>query len=240
MILAAGRGERLRPLTDHSPKPLLPVRGRALVEHLLHGLVAAGVREFVVNLGWQGARMREYLGSGSRWGARIEYSEEGWPALETGGGVFRALPLLGAAPFLLVNGDIYTDFDWPRLVERARTLAQGDLAHLVLVPNPAHNSKGDFDLQQGRIRNAPPTATFSGISVHRPELFAGCADGRFPLLPLWRKAADADRLAGELHHGAWCDVGTPERLRALDSVDTSHGNGTDPSPRTSSIAEESR
>ncbi|MBL6749189.1 MAG: nucleotidyltransferase family protein [Nevskia sp.] len=217
MILAAGRGERLRPLTDHLPKPLLAVRGRALVEHHILGLAAAGIRELVVNLGWLGQTLREHLGEGSRYGVRIAYSEEGWPALETGGGVHRALPLLGPGPFLLVNGDVYTDYPWAALAERARRLPAQDLAHLVLVPNPAHNPGGDFALAGGRVRNAPPQATFSGLSIHRPELFAGCAAGRFPLLPLWRQAADRDALAGELYTGPWSDVGTLQRLQQLEA-----------------------
>lgn len=215
MILAAGRGERLRPLTDSLPKPLLPVRGRALIEHHILGLAAAGVRQIVVNLGWLGERLRAHLGDGARYGVAIAYSEEGWPALETGGGVFRALPLLGSEPFLLVNGDVYTDYPWPALAERARTLPAGDLAHLVLVPNPAHNGGGDFGLDRGRVRNAPRQYTFSGISVQRPQLFAGCSDGRFPLLPLWRQAAGSDQLGGELFDGLWSDVGTVERLELI-------------------------
>lgn len=217
MILAAGKGERMRPLTDGRPKPMLPVAGKPLIEYHLERLSAAGVREFVINLGWHGGQIRDALGDGSRWGVGIAYSEEGWPALESGGGIFHALPLLGAAPFLVVNGDVYADYPWRRLVERARALPRTDLAHLVLVPNPAHNPKGDFVLRDGRVANGEGSRlTFSGLSVHRPEFFEGCAPGHFPLLPLWRRAADAGRLAGELYEGIWSDVGTPGRLAELE------------------------
>ncbi len=216
MILAAGRGERMRPLTDHTPKPLIAVGGRSLIEHHLINLAAAGVREFVINLGWLGARLREALGDGSRFGVTIAYAEEGWPALETGGGVFNALPLLGAAPFVLINGDVYADCNWSALLARAQSLAENDLAHLLLVPNPPHNPKGDFGLAQGRALNQPTEYTFSGISVQRPELFQGCSGGAFPLVPLWRRAVEQQRVAGELFEGLWSDVGTPERLQEIE------------------------
>jgi MurNAc alpha-1-phosphate uridylyltransferase len=219
MILAAGKGERMRPLTDGRPKPMLPVRGKALIEYHLERLSAAGVREFVINLGWHGNQIREGLGDGARWGVRIAYSDEGWPALESGGGIFHALPLLGAEPFIVANGDVYADYPWRALVERARTLPAGDLAHLVLVPNPAHNPKGDFVLRDGRLGNGEaPRATFSGLSVHRPEFFRGCTPGHFPLLPLWREAAGRGDLAGELFEGRWSDVGTPQRLADLEDA----------------------
>lgn len=218
MILAAGRGERMRPLTDHLPKPLIPVQGRPLIEHHLAALATAGVREIVVNLGWLGERLREQLGDGARHGVSIEYSEEGWPALETGGGLRHALPLLGREPFLLLNGDVYCDVPLPALVARAQALAERDLAHLVLVPNPAHNPRGDFGLAGGRVITAcAESHTFSGLSVLRPELFADCAPGAFPLAPLLREAAIRGQVAGELHAGLWSDVGTPQRLAALES-----------------------
>lgn len=225
MILAAGRGERMRPLTDTLPKPLIPIGGRPLIEHHIANLAAAGVYEFVVNLGWLGERLRAALGDGARLGVRIAYAEEGWPALETGGGVFNALPLLGPEPFLLLNGDVYADCDWPALVSRAQTLAAKDLAHLLLVANPAHNPEGDFGLARARVRNQPATHTFSGISVQRPELLQGCSRAAFPLVPLWRKAVEADRVSGEVFQGLWSDVGTPERLRQLETrlqSDTQH------------------
>jgi MurNAc alpha-1-phosphate uridylyltransferase len=217
MILAAGRGERMRPHTDQRPKPMIPVGGRPLIEHHLARLRNAGITDIVVNLGWLGERIREALGDGAALGVRIAYSEEGWPALESGGGIFHALPLLGAAPFLVVNGDVYTDFPLERLAQRARALAPGVDAHLVLVPNPAHNPRGDFALDGERIGNAEQGRhTFSGLSVHRPEFFAGCRAGHFPLLPLWRAAADAGRMTGEVYEGTWSDVGTPERLAELE------------------------
>jgi len=218
-ILAAGRGERMRPLTDHTPKPLLQVRGRPLIEHHLDALAAAGVREAVINLGWLGARIREHLGDGARHGLRIAYSDEGWPALETGGGIHRALPLLDDAPFVVVNGDVYSDYPLAALVARAQALPAQDLAHLVLVPNPAHHPRGDFALAEGRlVEPAPPQYTFSGLSVLRPALFAGCAPGAFGVAPLLRAAAQRGQVGAELHRGLWSDVGTPERLAALQGV----------------------
>jgi len=215
-ILAAGRGERMRPLTDHTPKPLLVVRGRPLIEHHLGALAAAGVREVVINLGWLGTRIRDHLGDGARYDLHIAYSEEGWPALETGGGLHRALPLLGENAFVVVNGDVYSDYPLAALVERARSLPAQDLAHLVLVPNPAHNPRGDFALEGGRIvEPAPPQHTFSGLSVLRPALFAGCQPGAFGVAPLLRAAAQRGQVGAELHRGLWSDVGTPERLAAL-------------------------
>jgi len=218
-ILAAGRGERMRPLTDHTPKPLLLVRGRPLIEHHLAALVAAGVREAVINLGWLGGRIREHLGDGARYGLQLAYSDEGWPALETGGGIHRALPLLDDAPFVVVNGDVYSDYPLAALVARAQALPAQDLAHLVLVPNPAHHPRGDFALADGRlVEPAPPQYTFSGLSVLRPALFAGCQPGAFGLAPLLRAAAQRGQVGAELHRGLWSDVGTPERLAALQGV----------------------
>ena len=216
MVLAAGRGERLRPLTDHTPKPLLPLRGRPLIEHLLEALAAAGVRQVVVNLAWLGDRIRESLGDGSRLGVAIDYSDEGAQALETGGGIYRALPMLGAGPFLVVNGDLWTDYPFASLI-RPDALAPSDLAHLVLVPNPPQHPRGDFALENGRVRaQGASRHTFSGIGLYRAALFDGCAPGAFPLAPLLRAAADSDRIAGSLYTGEWHDIGSPERLRALD------------------------
>ncbi|SFF38878.1 Nucleotidyl transferase [Fontimonas thermophila] len=218
LILAAGRGERMRPLTDHTPKPLVEVRGRPLIEHHLDGLHRAGIERVVVNLGWLGERLRAHLGDGARYGLRIDYSVEGWPALETGGGIYRALPLLGTAPFIVINGDVYCDYPLRQLVERAQNLPPNDLAHLLLVPNPAHHPNGDFALDGARVRDAGmPRHTFSGISVLRPDLFEGCRDGAFPLAPLLRKAIRADRVGGELYTGLWSDVGTIERRDALNA-----------------------
>jgi len=216
MILAAGRGERMRPHTDHAPKPLLAVGGQPLVVRHLERLREAGVTDVVINLGWLGEKIRDALGDGSRFGVSLEYSEEGWPALESGGGILHALPLLGPAPFLVLNGDVWTDFPLARLVARARELGRGTLAHLVLVPNPPHHPLGDFALVEGRVSNDDTGRhTFSGLSVHAPEFFEGCVPGHFPLLPLWRSAAARGGMSGELHDGAWSDVGTPGRLAEL-------------------------
>jgi MurNAc alpha-1-phosphate uridylyltransferase len=211
MILAAGRGERMRPLTDRVPKPLLEVGGRRLIEHHLDALVRAGFRDVVVNLAHRGPQIREALGDGAAYGLRIQYSDESPEALETGGGILKALPLLGEGPFLVVNGDVWTDYPFP-----ARELPESRLAHLVLVDNPTHHPEGDFHLDDGRLSNAGgPRLTFAGIGYYRAALFAGCRQGAFPLAPLLRAACDRGLVGGEHHRGAWTDVGTPERLDAL-------------------------
>jgi MurNAc alpha-1-phosphate uridylyltransferase len=211
MILAAGRGERMRPLTDRVPKPLLEVGGRRLIEHHLDALVRAGFRDVVVNLAHRGQQIREALGDGAAYGLRIQYSDESPEALETGGGILKALPLLGEGPFLVVNGDVWTDYPFP-----ARELPESRLAHLVLVDNPTHHPEGDFHLDDGRLSNAGgPRLTFAGIGYYRAALFAGCRQGAFPLAPLLRAACDRGLVGGEHHRGAWTDVGTPERLDAL-------------------------
>jgi MurNAc alpha-1-phosphate uridylyltransferase len=225
MLLAAGRGERMRPLTDHHPKPLLQVGGRALIEWHLRALATAGFTDVVINLSWLGAQIRTALGNGERHGVRIAYSEEGEPPLETGGGIQRALPLLGDAPFLLVNGDVFTDIDFRKLA-----LPADSLAHLVLVPNPEHHARGDFDLAQGRIvASGGERLTYSGVALLRPALLDGAAPGRFPLLPWLLRAREAGRLTGQRHDGYWLDVGTPERLASLEArlggVDRSAGAG---------------
>ncbi len=201
----------MRPLTDETPKPLLPVAGRALIEHHLDALGAAGIQDVVVNLSWLGGRVREQLGDGRRFGLRLRYSDEGEQALETGGGIYRALPLLGEEPFLVVNGDIWTDFPFGTL-----NLAGNDLAHLVLVPNPPHNPRGDFALDGGRLRiDGAVRLTFSGIGLYRPALFSECSPGKFPLAPLLVQAAKDDKISGEVYRGEWKDVGTLKRLEAL-------------------------
>jgi MurNAc alpha-1-phosphate uridylyltransferase len=214
MILAAGRGERMRPLTDHTPKPLLPVGGRSLIEHLIAALADAGFRNIVINHAHLGQQIVAALGDGRRLGVRIAYSAEPEGALETGGGIFQALPLLGDGPFLVVNGDIWTDYPFARVPRRPR-----GLAHLVLVDNPAHHPHGDFGLS-GTIVVADSTRklTFSGIGVYSPELFAGCKPGRFPLAPLLRDAMARGAVGGEHYAGIWSDVGTPERLQAIDAA----------------------
>lgn len=212
MVLAAGRGERLRPLTDKTPKPLIEADGRPLIAWHLEKLARSGIEEVVINLAHLGDRIREALGNGDRFGLTIRYSQEPPGALETGGGILNSLPLLGADPFLLVNGDCWTDLDFPR-----PDLPAGDLVRLVLVDNPAHNPSGDFALASGRVRNTgTPMLTYSGIAILHPALFRDCPPGRFPLTPLLRQAADADRAGGTRHDGAWFDVGTVERLRVLE------------------------
>lgn len=219
MILAAGRGSRLRPLTDTLPKPLVEVAGEPLIVRHLQRLAAAGVHEVVVNLGWLGDQLRTALGDGSRFGLSLAYSEEGWPALETGGALQRARPLLGKDAFVLVNSDVWSDYPVAQLVQRAQQLAAQDLAHLVLVPNPEHHLEGDFGLARGRIVATAPRLTFSGLSVQRPQLLDGITEqGAFPVLPLWQRAIAQHRVSGEHHTGAWFDVGTPQRLAQTDAV----------------------
>lgn len=215
MILAAGRGERLRPLSDHLPKALMRACGRTLIGHLLEALAAAGVRETVINLSWLGEVIRERLGDGSRYGIRIHYSDEGDSALETGGGIRKALPLLGPEPFWVVNADLATDFPFAAVQLRPR-----DLAWLMLVANPAHNPRGDFGLRGARIGAQGKRHTFAGISVLRPGLFAGITEKRFPLAPLLRTAADAGRVSGKLYEGYWADAGTAGRLAAIRCAGT--------------------
>lgn len=217
MILAAGRGERFRPLTDTLPKPLIPVHGEVLIERHLKRLATASVREIVINLGWLGERIEAALGDGGRLGVIINWSREGWPCLETGGGVRHALPLLGPDPFLLLNADVWTDYPLRQLAQRAAELPPGDFAHLVLVPNPAHHQRGDFGLAGGRVVPAcAETCTYSGVAVLRPELLADAGEGAFPLGPLLRQASIMGRVSGELYEGRWSDVGTPQRLEALE------------------------
>ena len=211
MILAAGRGERLRPLTDHTPKPLIEAGGKPLILHLVESLVEGGIDEIIVNTAHLGEKIQERLGDGSAFGARILYSPE-HEALETGGGIYRALPLLGEAPFLVVNGDIATDFPFGTLKDKPM-----DLAHLVLVPNPDHHPQGDFGLEKGlALDDGRPRWTFGGIGVYRPELFSECTAGRFPLAPLLRLAMKASKVSAELWPGFWMDIGTIERLEAFD------------------------
>jgi MurNAc alpha-1-phosphate uridylyltransferase len=218
MILAAGRGERMRPLTDRTPKPLLPVAGKPLIVWHLERLAKAGYRDIVINHAHLPDQIEGLLDDGAAWGVNIRYSAEPPGALETAGGIANALPLLGDEPFLVVNGDIWCDLDFATLPK----LADGDLAHLVLVPNPPHHPNGDFDLNDGRV-GVSPRLTFCGIGCYRPELFSSLERGKpAKLAPLLREAMAADRVSGQIHTGRWVDVGTPERLTALDEEVRSH------------------
>ena len=209
LIFAAGRGERMRPLTDMTPKPLLKVGGKRLIEWHLESLAKAGVRDVVINTSHLAEQFPAALGDGARWGLHIAYSYEGPEPLETGGGMLRALPLLGADPFVAVNGDIFTDFDFSTLPQNP-----AGLAHLVLVDNPEHNLRGDFALEHGLVHDER-RLTFAGIGVYRPELLAGHAPGKFALAPVLRAAMCDGVVSGEHYRGAWSDVGTPQRLAEL-------------------------
>ncbi|QFT24121.1 D-glycero-alpha-D-manno-heptose 1-phosphate guanylyltransferase [Pseudomonas sp. THAF187a] len=215
MILAAGKGERLRPLTLHTPKPLVRAAGVPLIEYHLRALAAAGFSELVINHAWLGQQIEDHLGDGSRFGVSIRYSPEGEP-LETGGGIFKALPLLGDEPFLVVNGDIFTDYAFAQL---RKPLA--GLAHLVLVDNPAHHPQGDFLLTGGQVSDGQGVGerlTYSGLAVLSPQLFVGCEPGAFKLAPLLRQAMARGLVSGERHAGRWIDVGTHERLADVERV----------------------
>ena len=225
MILAAGRGERMRPLTDHTPKPLLPVGGKPLIVWHIERLVAAGITELVINHAHLGAQIEQALGDGKKFGATIQYSDEG-TALETAGGIAYALHLLGDAPFAVVNGDIFCDYDFAQLSAHAAQMQRDqDLAHLVLVKNPPQHPNGDFALHESRI--LPETQipnpkscllTFSGIGVYHPSLFSGITRGaKAPLAPLLREQIALGKVSGEHHQGVWVDVGTPQRLHELDA-----------------------
>ncbi len=218
MILAAGRGTRMAPLTDHMPKPLIPLAGKPLIVHHIEKLAAAGFTELVINHAYLGHMLEDALGDGRQWGVSIRYSAEK-EALETAGGIVNALPLLGDEPFLLVNGDVWSDWDYR--VARQITLAD-NLAHLWLVDNPDHNPRGDFVLRDGRVINPPeltddaPALTFSGISIISPELLQSCPAGAYPLAPLLRQAMDQQRVTGSYMQARWVDVGTPQRLQSLE------------------------
>ena len=212
MILAAGRGERLRPLTEALPKALVEVQGRSLIERHLDKLAEAGIETVVINLGWLGEQIIDRIGSGQDYGLTVIYSPEGDDILETGGGIHRALSLLGKEPFLVVNADVYTDMPVPQV-----TLVEGDLAHLFLVPTPEYKSHGDFDMREGRVIDTEnPELTFSGVALYDPQFFSDCEPGRFPLAPMLKEAANAGRVSGSTYTGIWEDVGTPERLAELN------------------------
>jgi len=222
MILAAGRGERMRPLTDRTPKVLLEVGGKPLVQWHIEKLYNAGFERIVINHAWLGEQIEQTLGDGRRFGLRIDYSRE-VQALETAGGIANALALIGTQPFLVVNGDVFTDFDFKRLVPRLAALAESSLlAHLVMVPNPVHHSDGDFALTEGKVEaDGRRRLTFSGIGIYRPELFGPVSVGqKAQLAPLLRAAMPQGAVSGELYRGVWVDVGTSERLAELNRLVT--------------------
>ncbi|GFE83062.1 mannose-1-phosphate guanylyltransferase [Steroidobacter agaridevorans] len=217
MILAAGRGERMRPLTDRTPKPLLTVAGKPMIQYHIEALAAAGMREIVINLAWLGQQIRAAIGDGSQFGVRVHYSDEGDAALETGGGVFQALPFLagpsGTDPFVVVSGDVWTEYP---LGDVGSKLSDTDIAHFVVVPNPDFHARGDFGLADGRLTDSGERYTYANIGVMRPEFFAGCQPGKFPLAPLMFDWIRKDRVSGELFRGVWHNVGTPQQLQQID------------------------
>ncbi len=214
MILAAGLGSRMRPLTDHTPKPLLEVGGIPLIVWHLEKLAHYGFKEVVINIAHLGYMMPEALGDGSEWGLKITYSDEQEEGgLESAGGIVKALPhLKDSNPFLVVNGDVWTDYDFDATLQ----LGEGILAHLVLVPNPEHNPAGDFAIEHGKAIDRPEY-TFSGIGYYSPKLFEGIDYGKAPLAPLLRTAMKEGKVTGELYEGEWLDIGTPERLEQLNT-----------------------
>ncbi len=214
MILAAGRGERMRPLTDHTPKPLLHAAGKPIIEHTITQLVAAGFKDIVINHAHLGQQIENYLGDGQHLGANIRYSPEGETGLETAGGIINALPLLGDQPFLVVNGDIATDFPYAELQNLSV-----DLAHLILVNNPEHHPAGDFALDNnGYVMDIGAAKwTFSGIGLYRAALFNTTPPGASKLAPILRAAMLERRISGQHFSGFWMDIGTPQRLQALDT-----------------------
>jgi len=220
MILAAGRGDRMRPLTDQVPKPLLSVAGRPMLDHLLEALARGGVRDVVINHSHLGDQIVAHVGDGSRFGLNVCYSHEQGGGLETGGGIVQALPLLDSEVFAVINGDIWTDYPFAELPRDPKSLA-----HLVLVPNPPHHPLGDFVLEgdaRGTVKTESTAGagklTFSGIGVYRRDLFRSCSPGKFPLAPLLRAAMERNQVTGERFNGRWYDIGTPERLYELDGV----------------------
>lgn len=216
MLLAAGKGTRMLPLTASTPKPLLKVGGHSLIEHQIRKLALHGFTDLVINHAWLGAQIEQALGDGGALGVRISWSRETEP-LETAGGIIRALPLLGDEPFALVNADLWTSYPFAEL---RMVLRPGDLAHLVLVANPEHHPAGDFSLAAGRLalpQPGAPSHTYSGIAVFAPQLFNGVLPQKYPLLPLLKLAIAEGHASGEIFSGEWIDVGTPERLQALDT-----------------------
>jgi len=215
MILSAGRGERLRPLTDHTPKPLLKAGKHRLIEYLIQSLVKAGINDIVINTAHLGEQFQETLGNGQQFGANISYSPEPEAGLETAGGIINALPLLGDEAFLIVNGDIWTDFPFEQL--NGFSLSTDNLAHLILVHNPEHNLKGDFSLSAGKVNQSDEVRyTYSGIGIYHPKLFSGFEVQRLALKPILLEAIEQQQLSGQLYEGVWSDIGTIERLQQLN------------------------
>jgi MurNAc alpha-1-phosphate uridylyltransferase len=212
MILAAGRGERMRPLTDDTPKPLLKVAGKPLIQYTIEKLVAAGFEELVINLSYRGQQLRDYLGDGRQFNCRIDYSEEGETPLETAGGIIHALPLLGKQPFLLINGDIASDYPLARLL----TLPVKQ-AHLIMMSNPPHHPEGDFHLNEEGVlqEQGDNQLTYSGIGLFNPALFKDLPQGSLKLGPVLRSVMAEGQITGEKYSGFWMDIGTPERLHQL-------------------------
>lgn len=223
IILAAGRGERMRPLTDHTPKPLLKAAGKSLIEYTVEALVTAGIADIIINIAHLGEQIKHCLGDGSLYHANIIYSDEGATGLETAGGIKQALPLLGNSPFLVVNGDISCDFPFQSLVNK-----DCDLAHLIMVNNPEHHLTGDFALNSQSILTSEgsPKYTYSGIGLYNPDLFANISYGKSPLAPLLKNAMQVKRVTGELYQGFWMDIGTPKRLEELNTLITNNLQGT--------------
>ena len=214
MVLAAGKGVRMRPLTDNLPKALLPAGGRPLLQYHLENLARAGVDRIVINYARFGKMIVDRFGNGRAFGVDIVYSAEGDEPLETGGGIKKALPLLGPDAFIVVNADVWTDYDFKRLPP-----APAGLAHLVLVPNPNHHKQGDFTLDNDKVADGTELRfTYSGIGVYKPEFFSGCTEETFSLAPLLRAAAGGGAISGEIYNGLWMDIGTPERLHQLDEM----------------------
>ncbi len=213
MILAAGRGERMRPLTDSTPKPLLEVNGQPILSYHLHSLARAGIHDIVINHAWLGEQIVERFGDGHDFGVHIQYSAES-EALETAGGIHHALPLLGTEAFIVVNGDILTDFNFAELSD-----CNTEYAHLIMVPNPVHHPEGDFALEQGKLsESGSDKYTFSGIGVYHPDLFRSIPEKKYPLAPILRAAMRTGNISGQLYEGTWVDIGTPERLQQLNQT----------------------
>jgi len=215
MILAAGRGERMRPLTDTTPKPLLMAGSKRLIEYHLFNLAEAGFKDVVINVAWLGEKIINTIGAGEKYNLNIVYSDEGRQALETGGGIYNALPLLGSEPFLVINGDVWTDYPFKNLYN----FALKDKAHLVLVNNPEHHPEGDFSILENRLtEGGVKKYTFSGIGVYCANFFNGLGQKKFPLAPMIREHISENNISGELYSGHWMDIGTEERLDEVTNL----------------------